>query len=242
MPLTNILKKKVKYIWMMYEQEAFQALKTTVSEAPVLALLDFEQEFVLETDACDKGVGAVLMQRGHPIAFLSKSLGPKNQSLSTYDKECLAILLAIDRWRSYLQHKQFIILTDQRSLIHLTDHRISTAIQQKAHFKLMGFQFKVVYKQRTENRAADALSRRPNEETCAAMSAVTPRWMEIVVEGYMKDEHTVKLLSELSITGSNSKGYTVTDGIIRYKGRVWLGSHKEGQDAVLQALHSSGLG
>jgi len=57
---------------------------------------------VVETDAIDQGIGAVLMQNNHPIAYLSKPLGPKNLGLSVYEKECLAILLAIDKWRSYL--------------------------------------------------------------------------------------------------------------------------------------------
>jgi hypothetical protein len=240
-PLTNLLKKHKQFLWNRDEQASFQALKTALIYAPVLALPDFKQEFVLETDACDTGIGAVLMQRGHPVAFLSKSLGPKNRTLSTYDKECLAILLAIDRWRSYLQHSQFIIRTDQRSLVHLTDHRIATPIQQKAYFKLMGFQYKVLYKKGAENRAADALSRRPSEE-CGAMSTVTPIWLDTVTEGYTNDPKAQQLLQELSLTTTNSQGYALIDGVIRHKGRVWLGNHTQAHNAVLQALHNSGLG
>jgi hypothetical protein len=59
-------------------------------------LLDFNKQFILETDAFDKAIGAVLQQDGHPIAYVSKALGPKDQELSTYEKECMAILLAID--------------------------------------------------------------------------------------------------------------------------------------------------
>lgn len=87
-----------------------------MSEAPVLAVPDFSKTFVVETDACDLGVGAVLMQDQHPFAYLSKPLGIKNQTLSVHKKECLAILLAIDRWRPYLQHQKFIIKTDHSSL------------------------------------------------------------------------------------------------------------------------------
>jgi hypothetical protein len=241
-PLTNLLRKHAQFLWTPQEQASFTALKQALVEAPVLALPDFSKEFVLETDACDRGIGAVLMQQGHPVAFLSKALGPKNQALSTYDKECLAILLAIDRWRSYLQHQKFTIRTDQRSLVHLDDHRISTPIQQKAYFKLMGFTYQVVYKKGTENRAADALSRRPADEHCLALSTVMPRWLETVIEGYKKNPQAQKLLTELSLVKSNDKGYSLHDGVIRYKGRVWLGAHKEAHDAVLQALHNSGLG
>lgn len=77
-------------------ESAFQALKLALSTAPVLALPDFELPFHVETDASGTGVGAVLQQNGHPLAFISKSLSPRNQNLSTYEKEYLAILMAVD--------------------------------------------------------------------------------------------------------------------------------------------------
>jgi hypothetical protein len=80
-------------------------LKDKLVQAPVLAVPDFEQSFVLETDTCDSGIGAVLMQQDHPVAYLSKHLCPRNQALSVYEKECLAILMTIDKWRPYLQHR-----------------------------------------------------------------------------------------------------------------------------------------
>ena len=93
-------------------------LKQALTEAPVLAIPDFHQPFILETDASDIGLGAVLMQDGHPLAFLSKPLCPKNQALYTYEKECMAILMAVEKWRPYLQHKEFITKTDHKSLLY----------------------------------------------------------------------------------------------------------------------------
>jgi hypothetical protein len=66
------------------------------------------------------------MQHGHPLAFISKALGPRTRDLSTYEKEYLAILIAVDQWRSYLQVVEFVILTDQKNLIHLSDQRLHT--------------------------------------------------------------------------------------------------------------------
>lgn len=66
--------------------------------------------------------------------------------------------------------------------------------------------------------------------------------METVVEGYQEDERTKSLLAELCISNTNAKGFSLSDGVIRYKRRIWLGNHKEAHQAVLQALHSSGLG
>ncbi|XP_057780007.1 uncharacterized protein LOC130998610 [Salvia miltiorrhiza] len=103
-PLNDITKKG-NFIWREKAEEAFHALKKAMVTAPVLALPNFELPFVLETDDCYNGIGAVLMQDHHPIAFLSKSLAPKNRGLSIYEKEFLAIILATEKWRSYLLHK-----------------------------------------------------------------------------------------------------------------------------------------
>lgn len=86
------------------------------------------------------------MQQGHPVAYLSKALCPKNQALSTYEKECLAILMAVNKWRPYLQQQHFVIRTDQQALLHLTEQRLSTGIQHKAFVKLMGLDYTIQYK------------------------------------------------------------------------------------------------
>jgi hypothetical protein len=125
-PLTDLLKKGSLFIWTPAHAASFSALKSTLVSVPVLALLDFSKPFHLQTDASDFGVGALLLQDGHPITFVSKALGPRTRALSTYEKEFLAILVAVEQWRSYLQHAEFIIHTDQRSLMHITDQHLHT--------------------------------------------------------------------------------------------------------------------
>lgn len=98
-PLTNLLRKGQLYIWIAETEQAFQALKHALITAPVLLMPDFNEPFIVETDASDKGIGAVLMQKNHHVAFLSRALGPRHQGLSTYEKESLAIMLAVDHWR-----------------------------------------------------------------------------------------------------------------------------------------------
>nr|XP_034569779.1 uncharacterized protein LOC117834275 [Setaria viridis] len=96
-PLTELLKKNSVFVWTSVHEKSFAALKSALCQSPVLALPDFTKPFAIETDASGMGVGAVLTQQGHPLAFLSKALGPKSQGLSTYEKEYLAILLAIQQ-------------------------------------------------------------------------------------------------------------------------------------------------
>jgi hypothetical protein len=77
----------------------------------------------------------------------------------------MTILMAIEQWRSCLQPAKFLICTDQRSLIHLSDQRLNTPWQQKVFTKLLGLQYKIVYKQGTNNRVDDTLSRRSHPST-----------------------------------------------------------------------------
>lgn len=141
-PLTALLKKGVLFVWTEVEETAFLALKTALITSPVLSIPDFKLQFVVDTDACDVGIGVVLSQQGHHVAYVSRALGPRNKGLSVYEKEYLAIILAVQQWRPYLQVGEFMIRTDHKSLSHLTDQRLHTAWQQKLLTKLMGFQYK----------------------------------------------------------------------------------------------------
>jgi hypothetical protein len=141
--LTKLLKKGVQFIWTPAADQAFQLLKQMLAQAPVLAVPDFKQQFVLETDASNTGIGDVLMQNSHPIAYLSKHLCPRNQALSVYEKECLAILMAIDKWRPYLLHQKFLIRTYHKSLLHLTEQRVTSKMQHKALIKLMDLDYSI---------------------------------------------------------------------------------------------------
>ncbi|XP_073267365.1 uncharacterized protein [Populus alba] len=95
-PLTDSLKKN-NFGWSIQAQQAFTVLKQALCEAPVLTLLDFFKTFVLETNACDYGLGAVLSQEGKPVAYFSKSLSLKHLGLSLYEKEYLAILMVVEK-------------------------------------------------------------------------------------------------------------------------------------------------
>jgi hypothetical protein len=145
---------------------------------PVLALPNFHKPFVIETDASDCGIGVVLMQDGHPLAFISKALGPKSRGLSTYEKEYMAILVAVQHWRSYLQQGEFVIHTDHKSSTQLNEQRLHTVWQHKVFSELLGLQYKIVYKQGSKNRVADALPRRIHDaDELSMISAPIPQWL-----------------------------------------------------------------
>lgn len=97
-PLTDLLKKE-SFKWFVQAQDAFEAFKLAVTSTPVLALPNFDLPFELETDASGVGIGVVLAQMGHPIAYFSQKLSPAMQRASTYAREMFVITEAVLKWR-----------------------------------------------------------------------------------------------------------------------------------------------
>ncbi|VVA37581.1 PREDICTED: Retrovirus-related Pol poly from transposon, partial [Prunus dulcis] len=159
-PLTQLTKKD-GFLWTPEATAAFHKLKELMLSPRVLALPDFTKPFIIESDASGSGIGAVLQQEGRPIAFTSKTLGPRNQALSTYEREMMAIVHAIKKWHHYLQGRHFIIKTDHHSLKYFLNHKAHTPFQQKWVTKLLGYDYEIHYRQGSDNKAADALSRFP---------------------------------------------------------------------------------
>ena len=127
-PLTDLLKKN-SFVWTDQATAAFAALKLAMSSPPLLALPDFSQVFEVETDASGDGIGAVLSQKGRPLAFYSQALAPKHKGLSVYEREMIAIVSAVQKWRPYLLGRRFIIKTDHQSLKYMIEQRVSTPMQ-----------------------------------------------------------------------------------------------------------------
>lgn len=144
-PLTQLLKKE-QFTWNDQAQDAFNNLKNAMTSTLVLALSNFLEEFIIETDTFGLGVGTVLSQNGIPIAFLSKAIGPAKLAWSMYEKEIQAILEAIKLWRPYLLGRKFKICIDQWSLRYLLEQHLTTLEQQKWIAKLLRFDYEIIYK------------------------------------------------------------------------------------------------
>lgn len=119
-PFTKFLRKNT-FHWNIEASEAFERLKLVMTNPPMLKFPNFNLPFTIECDACCTSVGAILMQMGQPIAYISKALKDRALFLSTYEKESLAVVMAMQRWRPYLLGQQFVVKTDQRALKFLLE-------------------------------------------------------------------------------------------------------------------------
>nr|KYP46434.1 Retrovirus-related Pol polyprotein from transposon 297 family [Cajanus cajan] len=115
-PLNELVKKDVTFLWQEKHNLAFQELKQKLTQAPVLALPDFNKTFQLECDASGIGIGAILLQGVHPIAYFSEKLHGAVLNYPTYDNEIYALVRAFQTWEHYLVTKKFVIHSDHESL------------------------------------------------------------------------------------------------------------------------------
>ncbi|KAG6528588.1 hypothetical protein ZIOFF_010767 [Zingiber officinale] len=158
-PLTSLLRRN-SFEWNELAELAFQKLKIALTSTLVLALPDFSKSFVVDCDASDMGIGAILQQEGRPIAFFSR-LAQRHKKLPAYEKELIGLAKSIRHWRAYLWGHKFLVRTDHYSLKFLLKQRITNSPQQH-WISMLGFDFIIEYQAGRNNVAADALLRRDN--------------------------------------------------------------------------------
>jgi hypothetical protein len=170
-PLTTLTCKDKPSSWNPKAQAAFDTLKMAFTSAPVLIHLDPAKPFIVETDASDFALGAILSQFGidgllHPVTFYSRKLTSAEINYQVYDKELLAIITAFEQWRPYLagaQH-QVQVLIDHKNLLYFTTTRTSNRRQARWSIFLVDFNFEIQCQPGTQQGKIDALSRRSEYE------------------------------------------------------------------------------
>jgi hypothetical protein len=169
-PLSNLLKKETEWLWSDLHQTAFEAVKTSLTSAPILALPDFERPFTVVCDASDFAIGCCLMQidaKGvnRAISYQSRQLKAAELNYPVHDRELLAMKYALVKFRIYLLgSKPFIVYTDHASLrTAVNSPHLSQRMARWLSF-FAEYSMTVEYKPGRENVLADALSRRPDWE------------------------------------------------------------------------------
>jgi hypothetical protein len=165
-PLTDLTHKDTPFLWTSQTTEAFEDLKRRMTEAPVLCIPDPELPFTVTTDASDFAVGAVLMQdKGQgpqPVAFTSRKMNSHERNYAAHEKETLAIMHALIKWRVYLEGRHFIIYTDHATLRHFTTQPNLSRRQARWTEKMADYDFKIEYLPGKQNVVADAISHCPD--------------------------------------------------------------------------------
>ncbi|GJR96706.1 putative reverse transcriptase domain-containing protein [Tanacetum coccineum] len=159
-PLTLLTQKKKAYVWGDKHDEAFQILKEKLCNAPVLALPDGPDDFVVYCDASKQGFGCVLMQRGKVIAYVSRQLKKHEKNYTTHDLELGAVVFALKIWRHYLYGTKSVIYTDHKSLQYIFDQKDLNMRQRRWIELLSDYECEIKYHPGKANVVADALSRK----------------------------------------------------------------------------------
>ncbi|GJX60390.1 putative reverse transcriptase domain-containing protein [Tanacetum coccineum] len=144
----------------IHQELAFQLLKQKLCEAPILALLEGNDDFVIYCDASHQGQGAVLMQREKVIAYASRQLKPNEENYTTHDLELGAVVFALKIWRHYLYGTKCTVLTDHKSLQHILDQKELNVRQRCWLVLLADYDCEFRYHPGKENVVADALSQK----------------------------------------------------------------------------------
>ncbi|XP_062103649.1 uncharacterized protein LOC133814742 [Humulus lupulus] len=158
-PLTELIKKNVGFKWGDDQEKAFDLIKEKFTNAPLLALPNFTKTFEIECDASGIYIGVFLMQKSHPIAYLSEKLSGTTLNYPTYDKEMYALVRALETWQDYLWPKEFVIHIDHESLKHLKNQQKLNKLHAKWVEFIETFPYVIKYKQGKENIVSDALPR-----------------------------------------------------------------------------------
>lgn len=240
-PLTEQLKKD-QFGWHPEAELAFNKLKNAMTTVPVLAMPDFSKTFVVETDASGFGLGAVLVQEKRPVAYYSFTLGTKARLKSIYEKELMAIVKAVHKWRPYLIGRKFIVRTDQLSLKYILEQRMVGNDYQKWVSKLMGFEFDIRYRTGASNKVADALSRKEPMEECNTVEAGMWESWEVLQDEIARDEFIQQVKGELEINPTSHKDFGILQGNLMFKGRLVIPAKSKLKSSIIKEFHDTPIG
>ncbi|UYV63498.1 hypothetical protein LAZ67_2004313 [Cordylochernes scorpioides] len=233
-PLHEVLKKDNKFTWNSGQQDAFDSLKKALMSEPVLAYFEDQLPTELHTDASGYGIGAVLVQindgKERPVGYASRTLSKAERNYSTTERECLAAIWAINKFRPYLFGREFVIVTDHHALCWLSNLKDLTGRLARWALKLQEYNVTVVYKSGRKHQDADCLSRNPlqleseeayndEDDDIPSITALTCFEAE-----QRKDPKISKLIEETERFGAESKGYEMLKGILYKKNFDPLGN------------------
>ena len=169
-PISQLTQKDAAFVWEKPQQEAFNHLKSVITSAPALAYFDNTKETVLNVDASIKGLGAVIMQDGKPVAFGSKTLTSCERRYANIERELLAIVWGAQKFHTYVYGRRVIVETDHKPLESIFRKPLNDAPPrlQRMLLKLTKYDLDVRYVPGKQQVISDCLSRAPISDTAPA--------------------------------------------------------------------------
>lgn len=212
-PLHDLTKHKTRTLkWNEKAKQSFEKLKSELIKAPVLAIPDFSKKFIIQCDASNHAIAAVLVQKDdetdsdRPIAYISRKLRGAELNYSTTEKECLAVVFAIEKFRAYIEGFEFEVLTDHSALLWLFKQQNLTGRLARWVMKLQQFDFDMKHVKGKNNVVPDALSRFPTENLCL-----------IDISSSDLDVKYEKFKRKIENNPIRYKNYKIEDGILYIK-------------------------
>ena len=218
-PLVSLLSTKRVWKWDAGCQEAFERIRHDLTHSPVLALPDFDKPFVVECDASDFAVGAVLFQEGKPVAYEGKKLSGAERNYPTHDRELLAVIHALRQWRCYLEGLRFTVVTDHNPLTWLQTQRTLSRRQARWSEYLQQFDFAWKYQPGKANTAADGASRCPGlmsiVEVRHSLCAVSQKYMAVLTRRQAKTHRLLVPAAGLPVQADQNAGQRDAQGAVQ---------------------------
>ncbi|GJX75006.1 reverse transcriptase domain-containing protein [Tanacetum coccineum] len=240
-PMTELTQKNQKFDWGEEQEEAFQLLKQKLCAAPILALPEGSEDFVVYCDASIKGLGAVLMQRMKVIAYASRQLKIHEKNYTTHDLELGAVVFALKIWRHYLYGTKCVVFTDHKSLQHILDQKDLNMRQRRWIELLSDYDCEIRYHPGKANVVADALSRKERIEPLRVRALVMTIGLDLPSRILEAQREAVKIenIEAEDISGMLKKLEARADGTLCLDNRSWLPCYGDTRSLIMHESHKS---
>ncbi|GJZ38415.1 putative reverse transcriptase domain-containing protein [Tanacetum coccineum] len=246
-PMTKLVQKKIAFEWGDKQEAAFQTLKNKLCSAPILALPQGAENFIVYCDASHKGLGAVLMQNEKVIAYASRQLKIHEKNYTTHDLELGLVVFSLKIWRHYLYKTKCMVFIDHKSLQHILDQKELNMRQRRWLEFLSDYDCQIRYHPGKENVVADALSCKERSKPLRVRALVMTIGLNLpkqILEAQIEAQKPEKFKNE-DVGGMIRKDIPKekleprTNGTLCLNGRSWLPRYDDLRTMIMHESYKS---